>query len=71
MIVTIWSSDGATNATGCIDWLSGIMKLRIVKNFRKVIEKMEEGEILVAKNFKTLDEKGHFIAEEVNVQEEF
>ena len=53
------------------------MKLRIVKNILKVIEKMEEVEILsiwsnqVAKNFKTLDKKGHFITEEVNFQEEF
>ena len=57
----IWSSGGAPNATGCIDWLSGIKltKLRIVKNSLKVIEKMEEVEILpiwsnqVAKNFET------------------
>ena len=53
------------------------MKLRIVKNILKVVEKMEEVEILpiwsnqVAKNFKTVDKKGHFIAEEVNFQEEF
>ena len=53
------------------------MELRIVKNILKVIEKMEEVEILpiwsnqVAKNFKTLDKKGYFIAEEVNFQEEF
>ena len=38
---------------------------------------MEEVKILpirsnqVAKNFKTMDKKGHFIAEEVNFQEEF
>ena len=53
------------------------MKIRIVKNNLKVIEKMEEVEILliwstqVAKNFKTLDNKGHFIAEQVNFGEEF
>ena len=54
------------------------MKLRIVKNILRVIEKkMEEVEILpiwsnqVAKNFKTLDKKRHFIADEVNFQEEF
>ena len=53
------------------------MKLRIVKNILKVIEKMEDVEILpiwsnqVAKNFKTLDKTGHCIAEEVNFQEEF
>ena len=52
------------------------MKLRIVKNILKVTENMEEVEILpiwsnqVVKNFKTLDKKGHFIAEEVNFQEE-
>ena len=53
------------------------MKLRIVKNILKMIEKMEEVEILpiwsnqVAKNFKKLDKKGHFIDEEANFQEEF
>ena len=47
------------------------MKLSIVKNILKLIEKMKEVEILqiwsnqVAKNFRTLDKKGHFIAEEV------
>ena len=59
--VTIWSSGGAINAIGCIDWVSGIklMKSRIVKNSLKVIEIMEEVEILpiwsnqVAKNVET------------------
>ena len=52
------------------------MKLRIIKNILKVIEKWRSGDTanLVkssCKNFKTLYKKGHFIAEEVNFQEEF
>ena len=57
------------------------MKLRIVKNMLNVIKKTEEVEILsissnqlagiLAKNLKTLDKKGHFIAKKVKFQEQF
>ena len=56
-----------------------MMKLRIVKNSLKVIEKngrSRDTSNLVKSNGKefwneTLDEKGHFFDEEVNFQEEF
>ena len=46
------------------------MKFRIVKNILKVIEEMEEVEILPIWSDQ-VDKKGHFIAEEINFQEEF